>query len=123
MALQMTDRLDNLYVAAIDRDASLMHANAVSACARWCSPKTTHAQVQEFVHRQIASLEGLNDSLSNEIRMSWNWLAAELGEVAVGATATAPATAPSRLLKFGRRTERAEAVAHAGGRLRSSAAA
>jgi hypothetical protein len=97
MALQMTDRLDNLYVAAMDRGASLMHANAVSATARWCNAKTTHAQVQDFVERQISSLEGLNDSLSVEIRQSWQWLADELG------AAPAVAAEPARVFRFARR--------------------
>jgi len=83
MAVQMTERLDNLYVVAVDRDAPLMHANAVSACARWCGPKTTPTQVQDFVQRQISSLELLNDSLSTEIRASWQWLAGQLGPTPV----------------------------------------
>ncbi len=103
MALQMTDRLDNLYVAAIDRGASLMHANAVSATARWCNARTTPAQVHEFVQRQIASLEGLNDSLSVEIRQSWEWLADELGASPAVAPAPVPTREPARLLRFTRR--------------------
>jgi hypothetical protein len=104
MAVQMTDRLDNLYVAALDRGASLMDANAVSATARWCNAKTTHAQVQEFVERQISSLEGLNDALSVEIRQSWQWLAEELGAAPV------VAAEPARVFRFARRERDAEPV-------------
>ena len=112
MSTQMTERLDSLYVAAMDRGASLMEANAVSACARWCTPKTTHAQVQEFVERQIASLEGLNDSLSCEVRDSWLWLAAELGTAAAVAAPTS-----AKLFRFAGRRARALETAGAGMRV------
>jgi hypothetical protein len=113
MATQITDRLDHLYLAALDRDASLMHANAVSACSRWCTPKTTHAQVAEFTARQIASLEGLNDPLSCEIRESWEWLADALG--------TAPAVAPQPVRVFPFASRRDTATAGFGRGLRAAA--
>jgi len=99
MATQMTDRLDDLYVAAVDRDASLMHANAVSACSRWCTPRTTHAQVQDFVQRQLGSLAGLNDSLSSDIRDGWQWLSDELGP------APAYAPEPAHFFRFANRRD------------------
>jgi hypothetical protein len=99
MATRMADRLDDLYVAAAQRDAALMHANAVSACSRWCTAQSTHAQVTEFTQRQIGSLEGLNDSLSCEIRDGWQWLAGEIGP------APALAPEPARLFRFANRRE------------------
>ena len=95
MADEMRTRLDSLYVQATDRGTVRMHADAASACARWCGPETTHHQVEQFIERQISCLDGLTDSLSCEVRNSWHWLGLQVG------TAPVVVPAPARARRFG----------------------